>query len=92
MKNIYSTYLHRKDYYERFGWDKKFYHTVFKNEDISEHLTKKQKKQLNKIELAINSGRLKAGKKHNSYYICNEDEPYSKEVYDTIIRGELLKS
>jgi len=71
---------------------KSFTHTVFKNEDISKHLTKKQKRQLNKIEYAINSGRLKDGKKPNRYYICNEDEPYSKEVYDTIIRGELLKN
>jgi hypothetical protein len=71
---------------------KVYTHTVFKNDDIKKYLSKRQQKQLSKIEATLNNGRVKDGKKINSYYICNTDEPYSKEVYNVIMHGELLKN
>jgi hypothetical protein len=70
---------------------KLFTHTIFKNDDVRKYLTKRQKKQLIKIEAAINKGRRQSGKPVNSYYICNTDEPYAEDVYNAIVHGELVK-
>lgn len=30
-------------------------------------------------------------KKHNKYYVCNQDEPYAQKVIEVILEGERLK-
>ena len=68
---------------------KKNTHTVIKNEDIQKYLTEGEKGVLNAFLIAIQQGRRKDGKKPvNEYFICNTDEPYSKEVLKAILKGE----
>lgn len=66
-------------------------HKVLKNDDVEKYLSKRQKKQLEKIEAAIYTGRLNDSKKYNNYIVCNEDEPYANDVLTTILQGELNK-
>lgn len=68
-------------------------HTVLKNEDIENFLSKRQRKKLRKIEETISKGRRATGRSgYNEYYICNQDEPYASKVILEIVKGEMEKS
>lgn len=64
-------------------------HIVIKTEDTDKYLSKKQKKELEKILFTIATGRRTEGKSLNCYIVCNEDEPYSSEVHGLILQREL---
>ena len=67
-------------------------HIVIKVDDLVKYLTEKERFTVAVLlENKINTGRINDGKKINEYYICNVDEPYSKEVLDVIRNGEMKK-
>lgn len=64
-------------------------HLVLKVEDIEKYLCPAQMDSLNEICNTIAKGRYE-DEKHpvNTYFICNKDEPYAKDVEDVILKGE----
>ena len=64
---------------------------VIKLDDIKKYLTLSQKLILKEILQYLEEARFNEGKKNNDYIICNQDEPYSNDVWDIIIKGEINK-
>jgi hypothetical protein len=67
---------------------------VFNKRDLYNYFEKRP--ELSKIFDMICEGvatmRMLQGKKeYNSYICCNQDEPYAKEVWNTILTGEKKK-
>ena len=65
---------------------------VVKREDVAKYLTKDEISLLESLLNKINNGRITDNKELNSYYVCNKDEPYSKNVYKAIIDGVKINS
>ena len=66
---------------------------VLKKDDLVKYLEKQEIESLRNILKKIEKGRKTDGKNPaNKYYVCNMDEPYSQEVYDTILIGEARKN
>ncbi|MFH2116748.1 MAG: hypothetical protein ABII85_01750 [Bacillota bacterium] len=66
-------------------------HIVIKRTDIRKYLRDGEAVDLVDAVAKINIGRNINGNKTNSYYICNTDEPYAQQVFETIKEGELEK-
>lgn len=67
-------------------------HLVVKMDDIRRYLSTDQLYALDGIVRSIESGRMEDGKNpSNTYYICNTDEPYAKDVENIILEGEKEK-
>lgn len=66
-------------------------HLVFKESDVSKHLTKEENNILSILYEKVIAGRKRLGKKENKYYVVNLDEPYSGEVLEVIKKGETSK-
>lgn len=66
-------------------------HTIFKNDDANTYLKESERILLDLLISKIETGRFKDGKKSNSYYVVNLDEPYSQEVFEVIKKGEIKK-
>ena len=66
-------------------------HLVLKEEDINKYLTELERNILSSIYEKIIKSRIKDGKRENSYYIVNVDEPYSEKILLTIADGETMK-
>lgn len=71
---------------------KKGTHVVFKEDDIKQHLSKKESDILAMLYEKVIRGRNSLGKKENRYYVVNLDEPYSNAVFQVIRNGEVLKN
>ena len=66
---------------------------VLKKDDLVKYLEKTELESLRNVLKKIEEGRKSDGKHPvNKYYVCNMDEPYSQEVYDTILIGEARKN
>ena len=67
-------------------------HVVIKIDDAKKYLSEKE---FNELAIFINKivmGRISDNKRgDSSYYICNIDEPYSKDVLKVIMDGESEK-
>lgn len=66
-------------------------HIVIKIEDAQKYLNGMESETLDVITRKICDGRLKDGKKLNSYFIVNQDEPYSRAIHNIILIGEARK-
>ena len=55
------------------------------------YLDNPQHSSLKEIVEKLAEGRKLEGKKSNEYYVCNQDEPYAKEVLEVILKGEEAK-
>ena len=67
-------------------------HLVVKIDDIRRYLSTDQLISLNRMLDDIENGRKIDGKApSNTYYICNTDEPYAKDVENIILEGEKEK-
>ena len=64
-------------------------YTVIKNTDAEKYLTKYEKLALENICSLIIKGRKMDGKKSNSYYVCNTDEPYADKVLELILEKDV---
>lgn len=67
---------------------------VIKWDDVHKYLTEGDFLLLAKLTAKIAEGR-RAGRKPrpiNKYYVCNQDEPYAKEVINIILGGEERKA
>lgn len=71
-----------------YKFEKKNKYLVLKLEDIDKALSTSQKQELNKFIDQINGYRYEEGKKDNSYVVVNEDETYSKMIWELIKDGE----
>jgi hypothetical protein len=63
-------------------------HIVIKRDDVNKYLTDSDRYELVMLLNKIDIGRQKDGKKLNSYYVCNTDEPYADNVLGVILDGE----
>lgn len=66
-------------------------HLVLKVEDVYNYLEEPDIAILEILVNKINKGRRNDGKKENSYYVVNTDEPYAESIIDLIIREESTK-
>lgn len=66
-------------------------HLVLKVEDVYNYLEEPDIAILEILVSKINKGRRNDGKKENSYYVVNTDEPYARSIIDLIIREESTK-
>lgn len=67
-------------------------HTVLKNDDINNALTKDEILTLHGLELKICAYRVSQGKEESPlYYVVNHDEPYAQLISDVIRYGEMSK-
>ena len=57
---------------------------VVKRDDIDKYLTKDEVIELDTILLGVAKGRIRDGKKANSYVVVNQDEPYAEKVWELI--------
>lgn len=53
---------------------------IIKSKDVDEYLSTEQANELNDILQTISRGRAAKGKRENTYYVCNEEEPYAAKV------------
>lgn len=74
---------------ESVGIEYKF--NVIKQQDADKYLSEEGRKTLDNILWHINRGRQKENKKLNSYWVCNQDEPYAEKVIEIILGGEIDK-
>lgn len=73
--------------------EKKNSHIVIKREDVLTLITAEEALALANILQKIEDQRYELGKKiRQSYYVVNLDEPYAKEVFEVIRRGEITKA
>lgn len=61
---------------------------VFNYKDAKKYLNAEDFETLARLQGTINAGRIKDGKKTNSYWVCNTDEPYAQTIINTILKGE----
>ena len=66
-------------------------HIILKMEDIEKYLGEFEQIKLMKYLNIIYDGRTKDGKEINKYYLCNQDEHYSRDVFDLIKRNIMLR-
>lgn len=73
--------------------ENKFVTLIIPNKDYKEFIKRSPEVEplLNNIEDAYNKFRFWKGKKLNTYIICNQDEPYAEDVWQTILQGEKNK-
>lgn len=64
---------------------------VFNNKDINRYLDENEQRSLSHFYQKVYNGRMKEGKPINSYIVCNEDEPYSNEIWEVLKNGEAKK-
>ncbi len=64
---------------------------VVKINDADEYLDETEKMNLVYLLKKITDGRKEAGKGVNTYYVCNQDEPYGNNVRGVILSGERKK-
>jgi len=68
-------------------------HTVLKNDDIKNALSKEEILTLHSLELKICAYRASQGKEESPlYYVVNHDEPYSGLIFEVIRYGEKSKT
>lgn len=73
--------------------NKKNMYIVIKQDDIKKYLTDAGIQSLQNILLIIEQGRKRDGKQpSNTYYVCNTDEPYAKNIHEAIVIGEIVKT
>lgn len=75
--------------------ENKYFALIIPNKDWDEFMAAKPEFEplLNNISKAYAEFRKGKGKNpYNNYIICNHDEPYAKEVWNTILRGEKMKN
>lgn len=65
---------------------------VLKTDDVENYLDPSEQEALAMVCRVLNYCRNKDGKKENSYYVCNTDEPYADKVLQVILNGEDLKN
>ena len=73
----------------------KFFALIIPNKEYEELIELKPEIEplLNNITRAYTELRKAKGKKpYNKYIICNQDEPYAEEVWQTILKGEKKKN
>jgi hypothetical protein len=68
-------------------------YVVFKIDDLREYFKSNLGgDQIGKIQQGIEKMRIRKGKNpYNKYIICNQDEPYAEQVWQTILEGEKKK-
>ena len=66
-------------------------HLVIKADDAKAYLTHHELCELMSLIARIEEGRELDGKKSNTYYVCNLDEPYADMVQRVILTGEDVK-
>lgn len=68
-------------------------YTVIKKEDAKKYLTKEENLEIGRLLGKIADGRKADGKNpFNFYLVCNEDEPYARNVEGEILKGEQIKN
>lgn len=73
--------------------EKKNMYIVIKTEDALKYLSDTDLKMLDNMMDKICNGRKNDYKPaFNTYYVCNTDEPYAKDVHNLIINGDAKKN
>lgn len=73
--------------------EKKDMFIVIKKEDAFKYLSETEQRTLDNILEKICQGRTKDYKPpYNTYYVCNTDEPYAKDIHNLIINGDSQKN
>lgn len=61
---------------------------VFNISDVIHYLNSGEITMLTALHGKIENSRIRNGENVNSYWVCNQDEPYADEIIQIILQGE----